>query len=144
MKKRFKKLVSTLLAVTLIAGTAVMTPIADVVGTRIVAEATSESSSYIYHNCIGKYLDAGTQIFPNGKVYRITVYLDNTLVLYQSAGTYTLPNRVYVNDNTTQNDNVYVLYFTTAKLNQSPTISVESKTYDGSAVSYDAGTGYGT
>ena len=46
MKKRFKKLVSTLLAVTLIAGTAVMTPIADVVGTRIVAEATSESSSY--------------------------------------------------------------------------------------------------
>jgi uncharacterized repeat protein (TIGR02543 family) len=144
MKKRFKKLVSTLLAVTLIAGTAVMTPIADVVGTRIVAEATSESSGYICHYCIGKYLNAGTQIFPNAKVYRTTIYLDNSMVLNQSADTYTLPNRVYVNDNTTQNDNVYVLYFTTAKLNQSPTISVESKTYDGSAVSYDAGTGYGT
>ncbi len=139
-----RRIIATSLIMLMATGTVPIQPIAEVFDTAIVAEATSESSSYIYHNCIGKYLDAGTQIFPNGKVYRTTVYLDNTLVLYQSADTYTLPNRVYVNDNTTQNANVYVLYFTTAKLNQSPTISAESKTYDGNAVNYDAGTGYGT
>ena len=69
MKKRFKKLVSTLLAVILVMGTAVMTPIADVVGTSITVDAAYE----------GYTAWTGTGIDANGNETNVTCYwkIDN-------------------------------------------------------------------
>ena len=142
-KHSLRRIIATSLIMLMATGTLPIQPIAEVFDTAIVAEATSESSGYIYHYGIGTYLDAGTKISTNGRTYRTTIYLDNSIVLNQSNATYTVPNRVYVKDADQQSIN-YIIYLTTAKLDQSPTISVESKTYDGNAVNYDAGTGYGT
>ena len=138
-----RRIIATSLIMLMATGTVPIQPIAEVFDTAIVAEATTESSGSIYHYGIGTYLDAGTKISTNGRTYRTTIYLDNSIVLNQSNATYTVPNRVYVKDADQQSID-YIIYLTTAKLDQSPTISVESKTYDGNAVNYDAGTGYGT
>ena len=69
MKKQLKKLVSTLLAVILVMGTAVMTPIADVVGTSITVDAAYE----------GYTAWTGTGIDANGNETNVTCYwkIDN-------------------------------------------------------------------
>ena len=129
------------LAVTL---TAVMTPVLDFAGipTSITVNAAELRVKDVTQ---GSYYDAGTVI--KCGAYRITIYLDGSRIQYQSTKDYTVPVRVYVSSTSnvlTGVGYVYTVRFTTAKLNQNPTISATSKTYNGSAVSWSATGGYGT
>ena len=98
------------LAVTLVSGAAVMSPIADIIGTSIVAEALSSAGMYNLRNdYVGTYLDAGTGIVTaNSKTTRTTIYLNNSIDFGPSTDTYTTPSRVRVDD-AQKNSNVYII-----------------------------------
>jgi len=144
-KKWLSRVLSCALAVTLTAGTAVMTPVFDFAGipTSITVNA---AELWVREVTQGSYYDAGT-VIKCDTPRRGTIYLDGTQKLSKSTSNYTVPVRVYASQTSNKLEfggYVYTVHFTTAKLNQNPTISATSKTYNGSAVSWSATGGYGT
>ena len=92
-KKWLSRALSCALAVTLTAGTAVMTPVFDFAGipTSITVNA---AELWVREVTQGSYYDAGT-VIKCDKNFRGTIYLDGTQKLSKSTSNYTVPVRVY-------------------------------------------------